>query len=353
VTPIDIPGTGDASPLIDGHLDRGWLTTHVHGGYATVGFAHGAVERITGFVIDCSATDGAPATADLQRFEVLFSAQSAQPGSFITGVNDTCLQQTGLQRFTLQNPVVAKYVQLQLVSNFGNPALTGVAEFEALGRVVTSAVSGAQSRLLHAHLVAHVPGPSRAAPLGRVREIVRGLGVQPPHQQVQVGKVKQPVYSQYSLHTKVAQRADVQFADGTMLYVAQSTDAVLASPSKTVVKAGVAEQKLQPGTTHRIQTSQVTADAIGTDFVTVAQKTRTVVYVVEGSVLVHNKYGRAVVKTGQYTTVDAGSAPTAPLSFSSSSTPDPAAWAASLVDPQLSENVALDANGGFIAGTSG
>ena len=349
---MPIPVKRGASGLIDGHLNLGWRTTHVHGGFAIIGFQGNALENISGFVVDCAATGGAPNTADLQHFEVLFSSTTADAGSFGDGLNETCMQQRGLQRFPLSSPVQARYVQLQVIGNYGDAKLTGVAEFEALAQ---PALAGerAPASTVRTPLVAHVVTGEAPQLLGKVTQIVSGLGVQPPNQQTQQGKVQEPVFNQYGLSTKAAQRASMQFVDGTMLYLSQDTDAVLRSPTVTYVKNGIAEQKLQPGTTHVVSTAEASAAAIGTDFVVDTTPRHMSLFVIEGAVLVHNKFGSQVVKTGQYTTVVKGHTPATPQPISSSRTPHPNTWSLSMIDPHLPINVALDANGGYIVSSSG
>ena len=242
-------------------------------------------------------------------------------------------------------------MQLQLIDNYGDSQVTGVAEFETLAQPTVSAAR-VSSRPVHAHLVARVGGAQSAQALGKVAQIDEGLGIQPPDKPTRNAKLQQKVFTKYALHTKAAQQASVQFIDGTMLYMAQDTDAVLRSPTVTYVKNGIAEQKLQPGTTHIVRTAEATAAAIGTDFVVETTPQQMTLFVIEGAVLVQNKYGSEVVKTGQSTTVIKGEAPTAPTSFASSATSAPNAWSLSMIDPHLPMNVALDANGGYIVGSS-
>ena len=104
ITPAPNYGNGDASALIDGHLDIGWLTSRIHGGFATIGFQGNALESVTGFVVDCAATGSVPATADLKHFEVLFSSTSADPGAFVSGTTETCAQQTACSNSCCRPP---------------------------------------------------------------------------------------------------------------------------------------------------------------------------------------------------------------------------------------------------------
>jgi hypothetical protein len=338
---------GDASKLIDGHLDQGWVSPHVNGAFATVAFETQTLYRLTGAVIDAGTTPGQN-SADLRRFQLYASTTDRSASSFHLVFAGACEQNNLLQRFVFPEPVLARYIQLVVVDNYGNPKSVIIAEFEAVGHPATSSFR-AEARVMRWKQSAS----KKPSPLGQVRKIVRGLGVAAPKDKLRTGHVRQSLYSRYALRTLKKQQAGIQFRDGTMLYLDQNTDAVLNSPTQTTVKRGVTEQKIEPGTDHSITTGSATADAIGTDFVTYVQGKLTSIYVVEGAVLVHNQFGSVVVKTGQFTTVQKGSAPQQPASYNGTQNPNPSGWSQKLPDPHLPQNFALDANGGRVVGTSG
>ena len=186
---------------------------------------------------------------------------------------------------------------------------------------------------------------SGKSPLGRVRFIYHGLAVQPPRHRAAKAKVKQSLYSSYQLHTHHAQKASVNFRDGTVLHINQNTDCLLRSPHVTAVKRGEVDEMVTPGTNHQIQTAAAIASAIGTEFDVRYFNSTMTVTVVEGAVLVENSSGSAVVKSGQQTTVHVGQAPSPPRPADAAAV---TAWLAPLPAPSapIGENIALDANGG-------
>jgi len=338
---------GNAAKLIDGHLDQAWISHHVNGGYATIAFSGEVLYRLTGVVIDPGTSPGQD-SSDLRRFRVYASSTDRSASSFHLVFEGTCEQNNLLQRFVFPSPVVARYLQIVAGDNYGNPNTVILAEFEAVGHPVSAAFQG-DVRMVPARRT----DAKKATSLGQVKKIVRGLGVAAQKDKLRTGHVHQSLFPRYALRTLKKQEAGIQFLDGTMLYLDQNTDAVLSSPSKTTVKRGITEQKIEPGTNHSITTASATADAIGTDFVTHVQGTITSIYVVEGAVLVHNQFGFVVVKTGQFTTVEKGSAPQQPAPYAGTQNPLPNGWSQNLPDPHLPENFALDANGGRVLGTSG
>lgn len=186
--------------------------------------------------------------------------------------------------------------------------------------------------------------------LAEVRYIYRGLAVKPPKQPRQRGKVKMPLYNQYFLQTQVKQRASIRFHDGTMLHMNQATDATLTSPHTTVVKKGMVDELVAPGTDHRVQTATAVAAAIGTNFVVKMIRKATIFVVVHGAVTVSNKYGPSqVVKTSQASLVLPKQAPQPPQHVNVAQYVN---WTNGMPAPKLGENVALDANGGHVVGSS-
>jgi hypothetical protein len=200
---------------------------------------------------------------------------------------------------------------------------------------------------------------SKNSQIAQVRAIVRGLGVQPPRKTLGKGKVREPLFSQYLLRTRVAQKASLSFIDGTVLQINQRTDAVLTSPGATKVKNGEVDQIMQPGTKHQVKTATATASAIGTNWDTKCSKASCAFSVAEGAVKVSARvrvHGKikifsVIVKTGQQTTVRRGQRPSKPksvdvrkiLGWTTSLPPAPAS---------LGQNIGLDANGGSVVGVT-
>lgn len=187
-----------------------------------------------------------------------------------------------------------------------------------------------------------------AGALAQVRAIRRGLSVQPPRRRAGRGRVKQRLFNRYALRTAARQKAEIGFKDGTVLHMNQRTDAVLQSPTVTLVRAGEVAQQVVPGSRHRVQTGVATASAIGTKFDVRVRGKITVVTVAEGAVVVANKFGRVIVKTNRRTTVRPGRKPSRPVKVNAVPV---IAWINDLPPPPspIGENAALDANGGRIA----
>lgn len=200
---------------------------------------------------------------------------------------------------------------------------------------------------------AQVPRVAFTAParLGTVRYIHRGFGVQPPHHSRQKGKVKQPLYAHYGLHTGPKQMASVGFQDGSLLHINQRTDAVLAAANLTSVQQGEVAEVVIPGTDHTIKTGAAVATAIGTAFDVRYRHNVMVVTVVEGAVLVQNAHGSVVVKSGEQTTVKKGKSPSRPVAVDAQAA---ITWTAPIPTPSQPSphNVALDANGGRVVAFS-
>ena len=192
--------------------------------------------------------------------------------------------------------------------------------------------------------------PARAkGHLAQVRAIQQGLSVQPPHRKGVKGREKMPLDSQYSLQTKAQQRASLGFRDGTILHMNQFTSLVLQSPHLTRMKKGEVVETLAPGSNHQVQTAAATASAIGTQFDVRWGNGMSRYIVVEGALLVRNKTGSVIVKTGQETTVRPGQKPTPPQPVDAQAA---VAWTSTLPAANVGENIALDANGGSVAAVS-
>ena len=167
-------------------------------------------------------------------------------------------------------------------------------------------------------------------PIAAVRYILHGLSVQPPHRPAGPGRVRQRLYDSYGLRTATAQKASLGFVDKSVLDMNQRTDLVLQSPDLTVVRRGEVAAFVVHGTHHRIETANAVTAAVGTEFdVQIAPPSTqpspypsargpvfppgtTTVSVVQGTVIVSNRYGSQRVLPNQWTHVRPGQAPSRP-----------------------------------------
>jgi sugar lactone lactonase YvrE len=192
--------------------------------------------------------------------------------------------------------------------------------------------------------------PSAAAPpLGRVKFIDHGLGVQPPHRKMRKGKTKDPLFNSYLLRTRGGQRASIRFRDGSILNMNQQTDAILKSSHLTQVQRGEVDEIVTPGTNHQVQTSTALAAAIGTNLDVKVEKQKTTVIVVQGAVQVKNRLGSVLVKTNQETVVPSQKAPQKPTSVDAQAA---TSWTQGIPPIKAKGNLALDANGGQVTDSS-
>jgi hypothetical protein len=197
----------------------------------------------------------------------------------------------------------------------------------------------------------HPAEAARPSPIGHVRYIYRGLTVTPPQKKSDRGKVKEAVYGRYALRTEKKQRASLSFRDGSLLHLNERTDAVLTSPSMTVVRAGEVDEVVTPGTDHVVRTQDAVATAIGTEFLThVVARTSTFI-VVEGVVRVTANHATVSVSTGQQTSVAPNQKPSAPVPTDVGSA---LSWTDSIPQPAIppGSNFATHANGGSVVGFS-
>jgi hypothetical protein len=190
---------------------------------------------------------------------------------------------------------------------------------------------------------------ARVTTLANVTFIDRGLGVQPPRRPVHSGKVKMPLFTEYGLRTAVKERAAIGFRDGTTMHMNAVTDAVLTDPHVIHVKNGEIALYLKPGSNHTVQTQAAVATAIGTVYDLVIHKDDSTYIVVHGALQVTNKFGTVVAKTNQQTTAGPDHAPTTPKHVNGAAA---IGWTAGMPRKDLGENMALDADGGQIAGFS-
>lgn len=116
----------------DARLDKGWESGagSVQGQTLTFSFAGNQAYRISDVIIDPAATGGDPAAADLKDFQIRVSNTGTEPSDFVTVAQSTVKQEDVLQGVTLPQAVVAKYVQLVVVSNYGDPTTVAVSEME-------------------------------------------------------------------------------------------------------------------------------------------------------------------------------------------------------------------------------
>jgi len=94
----------------------------------------------------------------------------------------------------------------------------------------------------------HPAAPTAGTPpVARVKFIDHGLGVQPPHQKLRKGKMKDPLFNSYLLRTRAHQRASIRFRDGSILNMNQQTDALLRSSHMTQVGRGEVDEIVTSG----------------------------------------------------------------------------------------------------------
>jgi hypothetical protein len=189
----------------------------------------------------------------------------------------------------------------------------------------------------------------RSAQLAQVKFIARGLTVRPPRGRSIKGTKNMPLFGQYGLQTGTGERASIGFRDGTILHMNQRTDAVLRSPHVTFVQGGVVDEAVAPGSNHKVQTAAAIAAAIGTNFLVKIVGGASYFMVLHGAVVVSNRYGSVTVKNNQGALVVPGQAPQPAYPVDATTATD---WTRGMPAPNIGENIALDANGGYVAGYS-
>jgi hypothetical protein len=188
------------------------------------------------------------------------------------------------------------------------------------------------------------PAP-KSSQLAQIKFIKRGLSVQPPHKKSSAGKLKEKLYTAYSLQTQARQLASIGFKDSTVLHMNQRTSIQLKSTSLTYVQKGEVDEALTPGSNHRVQTPAAVASAIGTNFDVKMVHGGTIFLVLHGVIQVKNKQGTVTVKPGQESVVLNGQTPQPPTKVDVSKVMN---WTADMPTPNLPENVALDAAGASV-----
>jgi DNA-binding beta-propeller fold protein YncE len=123
---------GDVHHIQDGLLTEGWIsaTGKTKNQWVKAGFLLGHSYRIAEVVIDPAATGGAPASEDLKDFDIRVSTTGTSDADFTSVFQGTCKQSNSLQRFTLPVPVLARYVELVALDNYGSAKGVAVAEWE-------------------------------------------------------------------------------------------------------------------------------------------------------------------------------------------------------------------------------
>lgn len=186
---------------------------------------------------------------------------------------------------------------------------------------------------------------SASIPLAKVRFIYHGLAEKPPQQVQRAGRVRDPLFNSYGLRTRTAEKASINFRDGTVLQINQDTDAVLSSPHHTFVHKGEIAEYLAPGTDHKVQTGTAVASAIGTTYDVRVNGPSSIFVVLHGALQVTNGKGQVLVKSNHETLVRRGAPPTPPSPVDARAV---FAWTDGIPTPDLGEDVSLDANGGAI-----
>lgn len=126
-----------AGHLIDGLRSLGWESAsgRVQGESVTIGFSPSRLYRIFEVILDPASTGGDSPTMDLKDFEIRVSSTGQAATDLTTIFTGTCAQSDRLQLFKLPVPVLAKYVELVVRSNYGSRRGVAVAEFEAVANV--------------------------------------------------------------------------------------------------------------------------------------------------------------------------------------------------------------------------
>ena len=126
-----------AEHINDGLLSLGWETAagRVANQSVIIGFSPRRLYRIFEVIIDPSATGGDPASMSLKNFQIRVSSTGSAAEDFSTVYTGRCRQGEALQIFKLPVPVLARYVQLVALNNYGSPKGIAVAELEAVANV--------------------------------------------------------------------------------------------------------------------------------------------------------------------------------------------------------------------------
>jgi hypothetical protein len=117
----------------DGRLDRGWATAtgKIAGQWVKIQFKNQQTYNIAGVIIDPAATGGLPSTDDAKDFRVYTSLTTSADSSFALAYQGTLSRQGTLQSFSFPRPEPARYVKIEIRSNYGGNHAT-LAEVEVI-----------------------------------------------------------------------------------------------------------------------------------------------------------------------------------------------------------------------------
>ncbi len=123
---------GDVHHIEDGLLTEGWISAagKTKNQRVKTGFLFGNSYRISEVVIDPAATGGAPSSEDLKDFEIRISTTGTSDADYVSVFQGTCARSDSLQHFALPVPVLARYVELVALDNYGSTKGVAVAEWE-------------------------------------------------------------------------------------------------------------------------------------------------------------------------------------------------------------------------------
>jgi hypothetical protein len=117
----------------DGRTNRGWRTGigDVKDQWIIVGLKH--TYSISGVVINPASAGESDFSNDLRNFSIAVSTTGTDDADFHTVLTNMTVPGNKLQRFTFDNRVTAKYVELLATDNYGGTSGIGVAELEVVG----------------------------------------------------------------------------------------------------------------------------------------------------------------------------------------------------------------------------
>jgi sugar lactone lactonase YvrE len=172
------PAPGAVAHIHDGLLTQGWISGSGSpaGQSVTVGFLGGAAYRIASVIIDPAATDNQPASEDLKDFAVRVSTTDTRPSSFTRVLTGRCKQSATLQRFAFPVAIRARYVQLVVNSNYGDPQHVAIAEWEVAATESLFAQPQGIAFDAHNHLVVADTGANRILQLSASGAILHAWG---------------------------------------------------------------------------------------------------------------------------------------------------------------------------------
>lgn len=128
-------GRWAATKLIDGDPATGWFAQEPpeNHPWVQVGFSGGRTHTINAVVLACKAAPGVDTSDIIKEFGILTSSTGTDPTSFTAVMKGTCPQNAAhLQRYDFPAPVVAKYVELTVLSNYGGSDGVTFTELEAV-----------------------------------------------------------------------------------------------------------------------------------------------------------------------------------------------------------------------------